>query len=173
MDEIKNLLCPNCGGALAHVSQSSRFTCPACGRELEMRSPRKVIIAEPLADFAAPDQARRANPAPAPGTSAPPWVNTLSPQRKKRSAELAQERLTQERVINFKTRGLGIWSIVLGIFALGMGWLRWLYLQDDWMGVAMGVFGALSLCGGLVMTLRFYFTARALTENDKEREPPQ
>lgn len=73
-----------------------------------------------------------------------------------------------ERNANTKGRVFGVMSMMLGLFALGMAWLRQLYLRDDWMALAIGVFGILSLCGGAFMTIRFYFTARALTEMEKE-----
>lgn len=170
MEDVINPICPNCGEALGKLSDKHYFDCPTCGRELEMLSPKKVVIAEPLLDFSVQDQPERTRPSLSHVTQIINWESTLSPQRRKRSAELADVRVAQERLSNFKARGFGIWSIVLGIFSLGMGWLRYIYLQDDWLAVAIGVFGIISLCGGIFMSIRAHFAIQTLTKSENGLE---
>jgi rRNA maturation protein Nop10 len=170
MDAINPLLCPNCGEALANLAGTQRFACPSCGRDLYLLSPKKVVIADPLSDFRAPEHQAARDGADAPIAKITNRQNELSPRRKQRIAELAHERVAQEQISTLQARRLGIWSIVLGILLLGLGAVRQIYLQDDWLAVAIIVFGGILLCGGVFLGIRFYFDARTLTEIEKNFE---
>lgn len=170
MDIETDLICPNCGEYLVSPPNERHFNCPVCGRALELISRKKVVIAEPLPDFKDLDQVGAGDVWPSLEPSIPNWESGLSIQRRQRNTELTQARITQERVSNLQASRLGIWSMVLGIVSLGMGWLRQLYIPTDWVVIAMVLFGMVSLGGGSFITIRFYYVSRSLTKIENQHE---
>ena len=164
-----DLICPNCGGLIKQKTQERLFPCPVCERELELIPPHKLIIADPLPDYYVRDRTTTETVAPLGATTPmPKWESSLSPQRRKRNSILVHERLAQERINQFKASWMGIWSILLGLGTLGLGWLRQNLLPPDWITLGLVAFGVISLVGGIVLTIRFYYTARTITESDPE-----
>lgn len=102
---------------------------------------------------------------PAPATAPEP-----SPQRKKRSYELARQRIAEEK--NQSVRGFvyGIFFAIFGGLLLVSSLLRMLFVADDWLNLVGLGFGVVIIPIGVYITAWFSVTLRAWNKDELDLE---
>lgn len=102
---------------------------------------------------------------PAPATAPEP-----SPQRKKRSYELARRRIAEEK--NQSVRGFvyGIFFAIFGGLLLVSSLLRMLFVADDWLNLVGLGFGVVIIPIGVYITAWFSVTLRAWNKDELDLE---
>jgi len=95
-------------------------------------------------------------------------IPAISPQRKRRAAELALQRIAnQERDV---VRGFFYGSLFVvfgGIFILASS-LRWLFVSDDWLNLVGLGLGLVFIPVGIYFGYWFYRSSQALKRDEEE-----
>jgi len=160
--------CPNCGELLEFQSQVSEFNCSHCGEALRLSSDHKLILVKPIETYMVLEETPGIVPeGPWEGNVAQP-IPAISPQRKRRAAELALQRIAnQERDV---VRGFFYGSLFVvfgGIFILASS-LRWLFVSDDWLNLVGLGLGLVLIPVGIYFGYWFYRSSQALKRDEEE-----
>lgn len=153
--------CPNCGEGL-DVPLSTSFVCPKCGELLVRASTHKLILAHPIKTYLELDEKSKA-----PGTAEyldpalPSGGLQLSDRRRKRSAQLASERINQQKKSEHRGFAAGFILSILGGLLLLSTWARAFILGNDWLGFTGIAAGLFLIFLGLAVAIWFYRLMRS------------
>ncbi len=156
--------CPNCGESLDSEPTESTFVCNHCGEALVYSSDHKVILAKPIRTYLEPESTEL-------GSSPNNELRVIpraSPERQKRAAELAIERIADEK--KDLRRGF-IYGIVFAIFGgvfLIISLLRILFVTSDWLNFVGFGFGFLILVVGIYLATWFFRSWQSLGIEEEE-----
>jgi DNA-directed RNA polymerase subunit RPC12/RpoP len=161
--------CPNCGKLIDIQSPESAVECNHCGEALLVSPGSRVVLANPIRTYLAPDNSAEKSEHTRARFSVAPRP-PISAQRRKRTAHLAYERVTQQEQLDHSGLVYGILAIVFGGFLGLLSWLRSEYVQSDWVGWAGLWIGALVLVAGTFVTTWFYRSLRSAQAAKREIE---
>ena len=160
--------CPNCGESLDSEPTESEFGCSHCGEALVYSSDHKVVLAKPiqtyLESYGRPQSAElgpsgnneiRVSPQP-------------SPERQKRAAGLAIERIANEKKDLRKGLIYGIVFTIFGGIFLIISLLRILFVTGDWLNFAGFGFGFLIMAVGIYLATWFFRSWQSLGIEEEE-----
>ena len=162
-------VCPNCGKLIDIQSPESAVTCNHCGEALLVSPGSRVVLANPIRTYLAPDNSTEKSEHPRVRFSAatrPP----ISAERRKRTAHLAYERVTQQEQLDHSGLVYGILAIVFGGFLGLLSWFRLEYVQSDWVGWVGLWIGALVFATGTFVTVWFVRSLRSTQVAKREIE---
>jgi predicted RNA-binding Zn-ribbon protein involved in translation (DUF1610 family) len=162
-------LCPNCGEPLDSQLTEAQFTCRHCGEALLFSSDHKVTLAKPIQTYVAlgepiPDTLDASFS----GDKETSSIPQRSTERKKRAAELALERIADEK--RAVTSGIfyGILFIVFGGIFILVSFLREWFIASDWLNwVGFGL-GLVFVPLGVYFSFWFYRSSQSLSEDEQE-----
>lgn len=161
--------CPNCGESLDSQPIESQFNCPCCGEALLLSSDHKVTLAKPIQTYLGlgeeiqgPAEMRSA------GENETPSIPQRSDLRKRKTAELALDRIADEK--RDVTRGIfyGILFIVFGGTFILISFLRQLFVSSDWLNLVGFGLGLVFVPLGAYFAYWFYKSSQTLSEDEKE-----
>ena len=153
-------VCPNCGKLIDLQSPKSAVACNHCGEALLISPDSRVVLANPIRTYLAPgNSAEKSEQTRArfSATTRPP----ISAERRKRTAQLAYKRLTQQEQLDHSGLVYGVLAIVFGGVLGILGWLRSEYIQNDWIGWTGAWIGALVFAAGMFVTIWFFRSLRS------------
>ncbi len=160
--------CPNCGESLDSEPTESTFACSHCGEALVWSSDHKVILAKPIQTYLEPEGQPQS---PGLGSSVNNELRVIpqvSPERQKRAAELAIERIADEKKDLRRGFVYGIVFTIFGGIFLVISLLRILFVTSDWLNfVGFGV-GFLILLVGIYLATWFFRSWRSLGIEEEE-----
>jgi DNA-directed RNA polymerase subunit RPC12/RpoP len=152
---VKDVLCPNCGKLIDIQSAQPAITCKHCQEKLLVVAGSRVVLANPVRTYFAPDA-----PSEKDGRSPlQPSVATRPPvsaERKKKTARLAYERIAREEQLDRSGFVYGMLAILFGGFLGILSWLRLEYLENDWTGRIGLATGVCVVALGAFVSVRFF-----------------
>ena len=161
--------CPNCGEPLDPRTVRSQFNCLHCGQALLLSDDNKVTLAVPIQTYLSLQDDTLTSPGigsfPDKESAAGPERSTL---RKRKAAEIALERIANEK----KDMSRGVWYGVLfivfgGIFIL-VSFLRQLYLSSDWLNWLGFAVGLVFVPLGAYFAYWFHKSSQSLRRDEEE-----
>ena len=162
------LFCPNCGESLDSRIVRSQFNCSHCGQTLLLSNDNKVTLAVPLQTYLSLDGR-------VPGstiTNLPPNDTAIIPerstQRKRKAAEIALERIADEKRDSSRGVLYGILFIVFGIIFILVSFLRETFVSSDWLNWLGFAVGLLFLPLGAYFAYWFYKSSESLSRDEEE-----
>jgi hypothetical protein len=161
-----DFFCPNCGELLDLQTIASQFNCRRCGEALLLSSDYKVTLARPIQTYMAlGDQVDDSGEM---GSASEMETSSISPQRKRRAAELALERIAFEK--RDVTRGIfyGFFFIVFGGLFLFISFLRQLFVSSDWLNLVGFGLGLVFIPLGIYFAYWFYKSSQYLDKDAEE-----
>jgi DNA-directed RNA polymerase subunit RPC12/RpoP/uncharacterized membrane protein YcjF (UPF0283 family) len=162
-------VCPNCGKLIDIQSAKSAIMCNHCGEALLVSPGSRVVLANPIRSYLTPEDSDEKSEhlrIRFSATTRPP----ISTERRKRTAQLAYERMTQQEQLDHSGLVYGILAIVFGGVLGILGWLRSEYVQNDWIGWAGVWIGALVFAAGTFITILFFHSLRSAKSAKREIE---
>jgi predicted RNA-binding Zn-ribbon protein involved in translation (DUF1610 family) len=158
--------CPNCGESLDSRSLRSQFNCRHCGEALLLSSDNKITLAKPIQTYLAlDDQVQGTDYPPDKGAASIPQRST---QRKRKTAEIALERIANEK--RDFTRGIfyGLLFIIFGMIFILISFLREAFVSSDWLNWIGFAVGLVFLPLGAYFALWFYNSSQSLSRDEEE-----
>ena len=162
-------VCPNCGKLIDIQSPESAVTCNHCGEALLVSPGNRVVLANPIRSYLNPENSDEESGHQRirfSATTRPP----ISAERRKRTAHLAYERVTQQEQLDHSGLVYGILAIVFGGLLGLLSWLRSEYVQSDWVGWVGLWIGALVFATGTFVTVWFVRSLRSTQVAKREIE---
>jgi predicted RNA-binding Zn-ribbon protein involved in translation (DUF1610 family) len=159
--------CPNCGESLDSEPTESEFGCRHCGEALVYSSDHKVTLAKPIQTYLESDGQPQSNDSESSGKSEIRVIPQLSPERRKRTAELAIERIASEKRDLRKGIVYGIIFTIFGGIFLLVALLRILFVTSDWLNLVGFGFGFLIMALGIYLTNWFFRSSQSLSEEEE------
>lgn len=162
-------VCPNCGNEVVVQPAQASVTCNHCREILAVLAEQRIVLANPLRTYlpsdasVEQDEHQRLHFSVA---ARPP----LSPERKKKTAQLAYERMTRQEQVDRSGLVYGIFAIVFGGFLSSLCWFRTEYIQNDWVGWVGLWIGAGVFALGLLVTFWFLRSIRSAQAIKREIE---
>lgn len=162
------LFCPNCGESLDSRPVLSKFNCLHCGQALLLSADNKVTLAVPLQTYLSLDGRVSGSAGPTLPPNDTSVVPERSTQRKRKAAEIALERIANEK--RDFTRGVlyGILFIAFGIIFILVSYLRATFVSSDWLNWIGFAVGLLFLPLGAYFAIWFRKTLQSLSRDEEE-----
>ena len=161
-----DLPCPNCGEPLDSVPSDSEFACLHCGELLALSTDNKVVLARPIQTYLELDEESPADieGATANETTSPPQI---SERRRRKAAEIAYERIANEKKDISRGFFYGFFFLVFGAVFLTISLSRLILVSNDWLNlVGFGVGLVFTALGGY-LALWFHKLSRSLSIEEK------
>lgn len=162
-------VCPNCGELIDIQSTQSSVTCEHCHEVLLVSTGSRIVLANPIRTYLSSDRFMEKDESQQlrfSAASRPP----ISVERKKRTAQLAYERMTRQEQLDRSGLIYGILAIVFGALLGVLGWLRLEYIQTDWVGWLGLWIGVFIFALGLFVTIWFFRSIRSAQTVKREIE---
>jgi hypothetical protein len=161
--------CPNCGESLDSQSIRSQFNCRHCGEALLLSTDNKVTLARPIQTYLSLDEHVPGNL----GTSLSPdrdapFIPQRSTQRKRKSAEIALERIANEKRDFSRGVWYGILFIVFGCIFILVSFLRQVFISSDWLNWLGFAVGLIFLPLGGYFAYWFFKSSQSLSKDEEE-----
>jgi uncharacterized membrane protein YcjF (UPF0283 family) len=150
-------------------SPDSTVACNHCGETLLVFADRRVVLANPIRTYLAPNNSAEKSEQTRvhfSATTRPP----ISAERRRRTAQLAYERVTQQQQLDHSGLVCGVLAIVFGGVLGILSWLRSEYIQNDWIGWAGMWIGALVFAAGMFVAIWFFRSLRSAQAVKREIE---
>ena len=160
-------VCPNCGKSIDIKPAKSAIRCNHCGEPLLVSPGSRVVLANPIRSYLTPENSDEESGHPQIRFSAPTRP-PVSAERRKRTAQLAYERVTQQEQLDHSGLVYGILAIVFGGVLDILSWLRSEYVQSDWVGWVGLWIGALVFVAGAFVTTWFFRSLRSAQAAKRE-----
>ncbi len=162
--------CPNCGAPVDISGDIPEFHCDRCGEALAASSDGKLVLVHTLQTYVDFDNLEQDPGSQNRKQENPANVLSIFYERKKRSAEIAYERLGQEKKFAYRGFFFGILFVVFGGILLSLAYARYLLRIEDWLNFAALGFGLIFVPLGVYVMLWFALTLRSWSKNEREIE---
>lgn len=160
--------CPNCGESLDSEPPDPEFSCRHCGEALVYSIDHKVTLAKPIQTYLESDGQPQSNELESSEENEIRVIPQLSPERRKRAAELAIERIANEKKDLRKGIVYAIFFTIFGGIFLLVSLLRILFVTSDWLNYVGFGFGFLIMALGIYLANWFFKSSRSLSKEEEE-----